>query len=80
MLVSNNNNNLYNNYYISLLFRRKKNNFFFCKQSNHTSNMFRNKELALLEFDELEALFSKLSPEEIEVLNAECNADPDVII
>lgn len=42
--------------------------------------MFRNKELALLEFDELEALFSKLSPEEIEVLNAECNADPDVII
>lgn len=39
--------------------------------------MFRNKELALLEFDELEALFSKLSPEEIEVLNAECNADPD---
>ena len=40
--------------------------------------MFRNKELALLDFDELDALFSKLTPEEIELLNAECNADPDV--
>jgi len=39
--------------------------------------MFRNKELALLELDELEALFAKLTPEEIELLNAECNADPD---
>ena len=28
--------------------------------------MFRNKELALLDFDELDALFSKLTPEEIE--------------
>ena len=42
--------------------------------------MFRNKELALLELDELEALFAKLTPEEIELLNAECNADPDVLL
>ena len=35
----------------------------------HTLKMFRNKELALLELDELEALFAKLTPEEIELLN-----------